>query len=393
MKKLMTKDEVTFNVSVLKKLGKQGIRVILFCFITSFALPAIGAEPAKIAAIFAKTGIAAANNAPYSQMIELAVEELNNQGGLLGHPVELILLDNISTPLGSKLAAKKAVKLQVTAVIGAIWSSHSLAAGPVLQEAGIPMITPISTNPKVTGIGNYVFRICFIDSFQGKAMARFAYDELGAKNAIVLEIINEQFSLTLAEYFVKSFTKYGGNMLLKSSYKNDAVDFAVLLKKVKKLQPDVVYVPGYARDSGLLIKQAVSMGIRTTFLGGDGWNLIYDYGGDTIEGNFHSAAWHPSVPYAKSIHLQKIYSQKYKNKLTHTGAPLAYDAVMLLADAVKRAGTLDRSGIRNALAETQGFQGAAGTVTFDKQGDPLNKEVIILKLEKGGAAYFKSVKP
>ncbi len=393
MKNLLTKDEAMFNVSTLKMLRTRGVRMILFYLIVSFALPAIAAEPVKIAAIFAQTGIAAVNNAPYSQMIELAIEELNRKGGLLGRSVELILLDNKSTPLGSMSAAKKAVQLQATAVIGAIWSSHSLAAAPVLQQSGIPMITPISTNPKVTGIGNYVFRVCFIDSFQGKAMAQFAYNKLGAKTAIVLEIINEEFSLTLSEYFVESFMKYGGKVLLKSSYKNNAVDFALLLDKVKVLPSDVVYVPGYARDSGLLIKQAVSMGMHTTFLGGDGWNQIYDYGGAAVEGNFYSAAWHPDVPYAKSIHLQKIYSQKYKNSLTHTGAPLAYDAVMLLADAVLRAGTLDRSKIRNALAETEGFQGATGTITFDEQGDPLNKEVIILKLEKGGAAYFKSIKP
>ena len=393
MKKLLTKDVAMFNVSTLKMLRTRGVRVILFYLIVSFASSAIAAEPVKIAAIFAQTGIAAVNNAPYSQMIELATEELNRKGGLLGRSVELILLDNKSTPLGSMSAAKKAVQLQVTAVIGAIWSSHSLAAAPVLQQSGIPMITPISTNPKVTGIGNYVFRVCFIDSFQGKAMAQFAYNKLGAKTAIVLEIINEEFSLTLSEYFVESFMKYGGKVLLKSSYKNNAVDFALLLDKVKVLPSDVVYVPGYARDSGLLIKQAVSMGIHTTFLGGDGWNQIYDYGGAEVEGNFYSAAWHPDVPYTKSIHLQKIYSQKYKNRLTHTGAPLAYDAVMLLADAVLRAGTLERSKIRNALAETEGFQGATGTITFDEQGDPLNKEVIILKLEKGGAAYFKSIKP
>ena len=393
MKKLLTKDVAMFNVSTIKMLRTRGVRMILFYLIVSFALPAIAAEPVKIAAIFAQTGIAAVNNAPYSQMIELAIEELNRKGGLLGRSVELILLDNKSTPLGSMSAAKKAVQLQVTAVIGAIWSSHSLAAAPVLQKSGIPMITPISTNPKVTGIGNYVFRVCFIDSFQGKAMAQFAYNELGAKTAIVLEIINEEFSLTLSEYFVESFMKYGGKVLLKSSYKNNAVDFALLLDKVKVLPSDVVYVPGYARDSGLLIKQAVSMGIHTTFLGGDGWNQIYDYGGAEVEGNFYSAAWHPDVPYTKSIHLQKIYSQKYKNRLTHTGAPLAYDAVMLLADAVLRAGTLERSKIRNALAETEGFQGATGTITFDEQGDPLNKEVIILKLEKGGATYFKSIKP
>ena len=360
-----------------------------------FSLPAIAAEPVKIAAIFAKTGIAVTHNTPHVQVVELAVEEINNQGGLLGRPVELLVLDNKSSPIGSSLAAKKAVQLQVTAVIGAGWSSHSLQMAPVLQQAKIPMITGSSTNPKITRIGDYIFRTCFIDSFQAPAMAQFAFTELGARTAIVLEIINEEYSLTLAEFFVSSFQQYGGKVILKESYENDAVDFANLLKEVKRLQPDVVYVPGYARDSGLLIKQAVSMGIRTTFLGADGWAgpLIYDIGGNALEGNYYSAHWHHDVSFPQSIHMKKMYYQKYKSKIPSINAPLSYDAVMLLADAINRAGTFDRARIRQALAETKGFQGATGTITFDEHGDPLNKPVIIIKLEKDAPEYFKTIQP
>jgi branched-chain amino acid transport system substrate-binding protein len=360
-----------------------------------FSLPAIAVEPVKIAAIFAKTGIAVTHNTPHVQVVELAVEEINNQGGLLGRPVELLVLDNKSTPIGSSLAAKQAVQLQVTAVIGAGWSSHSLQMAPVLQQAKIPMITGASTNPKVTLIGDYIFRTCFIDSFQAPAMAQFAFTELGSRTAIVLEIINEEFSLTLAELFVSSFQQYGGKVILKESYENDAVDFANLLNEVKRLQPDVVYVPGYARDSGLLIKQAVSMGIRTTFLGGDGWSspLIYTLGGNALEGNYYSAHWHHDVRSSQSDHLQKMYYQIYSRKIPHINAPLTYDAVMLLADAIQRAGTFDRAKIRDALAETKGFQGATGTITVDENGDPLNKSLVIIKLGKDAPEYFKTIQP
>jgi len=359
------------------------------------SLPAMAAEPVQIAGIFAKSGIAVTNNAPHIQCVELAVEEINRQGGLLGRPVELIILDNKSSPIGSSMAAKKAVELQVPAVVGAAWSSHSLQMAPVLQAAKIPMITGSATNPKVTLVGNYIFRACFIDSFQAQTMAHFAYLDLDARTAGVLEIINEEFSLTLAELFVSSFQQAGGHVVLKESYANTAVDFADILEKVKTASPDVVYVPGYARDCGLLVKQAVSMGIKTTFLGADGWAgaLMYDVGGSAIAGNFYSAHWHHDVNFPQSAHLQQMYYQKYKSKIPHMNAPLNYDAFMLLADAIRRAGTFDPARIRDALAATKGFQGATGTITLNENGDPVNKPVVIMKLGKDAPIYFKSIQP
>ncbi len=367
----------------------------IFGLVGMFSLPAIGAEPIKIAAIFAKTGIATTNNLPHIQCVKLAVEQVNSQGGLLGRPVELIVLDNQSSPIGSSMAARKAVELQVPAVVGAAWSSHSLRIAPILQQAKISMITGSSTNPKVTRIGNYIFRTCFIDSFQSQAMAQFAYTELGARTAIVLEIINEEFSLTLAELFVNAFQQAGGKVVLKESYANTAVDFAAILEKVKPLSPDVIYVPGYARDCGLLIKQAVAMGIKTTFLGADGWAgaLMYNVGGHAIAGNYYSAHWHPDVDFPQSVHLQNIYYQKYKSKIPHMNAPLNYDAFLLLADAIRRAGSFDHDRIRDALAETHGFHGATGTITLNDYGDPVNKPVVIMKLGREAPTYFKSVQP
>jgi branched-chain amino acid transport system substrate-binding protein len=374
---------------IMKKIVFVG--VLWLTGICSF--PAMAAEPIKIGTIFAKTGIAAVQNASYIEMVELAVEELNSQGGVLGHPVELIVLDNKSTPIGSTLAAKEAVKLQVTAVIGSGLSSHSLAVAPILQQEGIPMITPVSTNPKVTHIGNYIFRVCFIDSFQGAAMAKFAYADLGARTAVVLRNIDEVYCITLGEYFINAFKRIGGKVLLDGSYRGKAVDFSDLLKETAKLAPDAIYVPGYTRDSGLIIKQAASMGVKATFLGGDAWAEIYKYGGKAADENYHSAAWHPDVQFEKSIHLQNIYKQKHKKNIANTSAPLSYDAVMVLADAIRRADSFDRTKIRDALAQTKGFPGATGNLTFDEHGDPRNKEVIILKLENGRQVYFKAIKP
>ncbi len=356
-------------------------------------LTCFASEPVKIAAIFAKTGIAWVQNAPYIEMIKLGVEEINDNGGILGQPLELIVLDNKSTPIGSTMAAKQAVKLKVAAVVGSGLSSHSLAAAPILQLEGIPMITPVSTNPKVTKIGNFIFRICFIDSFQGAAMAKFAYQDLKARTAVVLKNVDEAYSLTLGGYFTEAFKKNGGTILWEGTYRGRAVEFTDLLKKTAVFVPDTVYLPGYIRDSGLIIKQAKSIGLKSTFLGGDAWAEIYTYGGKAVDGSYHSAPWHPDVQFEKSGHLLKLYKQKHKKEVSNTSAPLSYDAVMVLADAIERAGSSNSLKIRDALALTHAFQGATGEITFDDYGDPRGKEVIILKLENGRKIYYKAIKP
>jgi branched-chain amino acid transport system substrate-binding protein len=367
--------------------------IIFFCLMEALTFSSEGAEPVKLGAVFSITGIAATHNEPLIEMVKLAADEINNEGGLLGRPVRLIILDNKSTPIGSRLAAEQAVRAKVAGVIGAHWSSHSLAVAPVLQQAGIPMISPGSTNPKVTRIGNYVFRVCFVDSFQGAAMAKFAYADLRARSAVVLRNIDEEYSIKLAEYFMNAFKRIGGKVLLDGSYRGKAVDFADVLKETAKLEPDAVYIPGYTRDSGLLIKQAVSIGVKATFLGGDAWDEIHRYGGNAVDGSYHSAPWHPDVPFQKSIHLKKIYRQKYDLGIENMSAPLAYDAFMVLADAIKRAGTLDGKRLRDVIAQTTGFKGATGIISFDENGDPRDKEVFILKLEKERAVYYKAIKP
>ena len=177
-----------------------------FVFIGIMALsaaPSHAAEAIRVAAIFSQTGIAATHNESMISMVQLAVEDINQTGGILKRPIQLILLDNQSTPIGATMAAEEAVRLGVTAVVGAHWSSHSLAMAPVLQNAGIPMISPGSTNPEVTKTGNYIFRACFLDSFQGLAMARFAREDLKAASAVIVRNIDEEYSVMLAEFSKK----------------------------------------------------------------------------------------------------------------------------------------------------------------------------------------------
>ena len=374
-------------------LKKAGVLIGILLGLVLFTLPAAGGQPVKVAAIFSLTGIAAAHNAPLVDVTRLAVDELNQNGGLLGHPVALTLLDNQSTPLGSKMAAEQAVQLGPIAVIGAHWSSHSLAMAPILQQAGIPMISPGSTNPQVTLVGDYIFRACFVDSFQGRAMANFAYNDLKARTAAVFRNIDETYSVTLADYFIKSFRNHGGEVIMDVAYRGKAVDFSDILKPAALRKAEVLYVPGYTRDSGLLIKQAVAMGIRATFLGGDAWDEIWKVAGTALEGSYQTAAWHPDVPLPRSIHLKEIFRRRFGSDIQNVSAPLAYDAVMLLADAVRRAGSLQKEKLRDALSRTVGFNGATGIISFNAQGDPSGKDVIILQWHQGKAEYVKSIKP
>jgi branched-chain amino acid transport system substrate-binding protein len=367
--------------------------ILLGCLLTAGAQAQMSGEPVRIVAIFSQTGIAAAHNEPLIPMVQLAVEEINGAGGILGRPIQLILLDNQSTPIGSRVAAEEAVRLKAAAVVGAHWSSHSLAMAPVLQQAGIPMISPGSTNPEVTRMGSYIFRACFLDSFQGVAMATFAIQDLKARTAVVVRNIDEAYSVMLAGYFKNAFIKGGGQVLLDEGYRGKAIDFSDIIKKVKRQPPDVIYLPGYTRDSGLFIKQAVKMEVRSIFLGGDAWDEIEQIAGDAINGSYQSAPWHPQVPFPKSVYLQNRYRRKFMRNIDNVSAPLAFDAVMLLADAMKRAASLSGEEIRQALAQTANFQGATGIFTFDENGDPKNKDVIIIQFKEGQRIFHKTLRP
>ncbi|MCP4757777.1 MAG: ABC transporter substrate-binding protein [Proteobacteria bacterium] len=372
------------------------ILILLALVLNSGYLSAVcpAAEPIKIAAVFAKTGIAAIANREQFKGVALAAEEINRQGGILGRRLEVIELDNKSTSLESKLAAIQAIRLGVTAVIGASWSSHSLAMAPVLQKAGIPMISSDSTNPEVTLVGDYIFRVCFIDSFQGEAMATFAHKDLGAVTAVVLTNVSSQYCIGLSSFFIRSFTAVQGKVLWQGKYKEKTADFSRLLNRVKALKPDVVFVPGNITGSSLILKQAARIGVRAVFLGGDAWTeKMYTYAGSAPDGNYFCTMWDTASPFPRSRRLLKAYRKKYGRGIVICAVPLAYDAVMVLADAIERAGSLRRDAIRKALAATKGFSGATGTISFDSRRNPINKPAVIMKFQRGKAVYVKTVSP
>ncbi len=346
----------------------------------------------KIGVILAKTGNAAFDAAPGFKVAHFAANEINAKGGINGEKIEIAEFDNHSTPLGARLAAERAVKAKVSGVVGAVWSSHSLAMAKVLQKAKIPMVSPSSTNPRLTLIGNYIFRVCFPDTFQGKVMSDFALNYLKAETAVVLTNANSKYSMGLAKYFINNFNKKG-RVLWENDYADNTIDFTSQLEKVKSLNPDIAFVPDHYRESAYIIKQGRNLGLKLTFLGGDGWlNQMYKYGGNSIEGNFYVAQWDVDCPNAASRKFVKKYSA-VNGTADQPVMALTYDAFNVLADAIKKAGNTNTKNIRDCLARTDNFPGVTGKISFDKNGDPVNKTAVILKFKNSRSIYFKTISP
>ena len=374
-----------------RRMGLAGA-FLLICCVNLAAADPVG--PVRLAAILPLSGKAEVYGRAALQGAQVAVDEINSRGGILKQKLTLLLLDNRSTPLHARQAARAAVNQHVAGVVGAIWSSHSLAVATVLQQAGVAMISPGSTAPEVTRTGNFIFRTCYTDDFQGALMAEFAFQDLNGRKAAIMINISETYSRTLARYFAEAFTRKGGQVVYQGRYKGSAIDFGDMLQRLQHLSPEIVFIPGYSKDSGLLIKQAGAMGIHATFIGGDAWDThILDYAGPSLQGSYFSTHWHPGVPYQRSGDFIALFKKRFGDEEISPFAPLAYDAVWLFADAIARAGNLDPSNIRDALAATRNFCGATGNIAFDGNGDPVKKGAGILRFDNQKWHFHKAFEP
>ncbi len=368
------------------------IKCLFFCLIMLFfsVSAASAEETVKIGAIFALTGEAAANNASSLAGVRSGVHEINKQGGILGKKIQLLVFDNFSTPIRSSIAAEKAADAGVSAIVGPAWSSHAIAIAKVAQGRKIPMISNVATNPKVTKIGNYIFRACFIDDFQGEVMAQFAHKDLQAATAIVFIDLTSDFSMGLAEIFKKRFEQLGGKILLELKYKYKQKSFKNLIEKAKQADADVLFMSGHD-ESGQLVNEAQDAGIASIPIGSDGWDShsFFEKGGVDLKRGYHCAHWSE----ASESEISRKFVNKYKNAYNlNSGAVLGYDAVLLLADAIRRAGSADRAKIRDAIADTSSFKGVTGDITFDENGDPV-KSAVIMTIENGKPRYLKTMEP
>jgi branched-chain amino acid transport system substrate-binding protein len=319
---------------------------------------------------------------------QLAIDELNSRGGLLGKKLLLLTEDDQSKQGESKTIARKLIYRDgVMALLGEVASGRSLEAAPVCQEAKIPQISPSSTNPKVTQIGDYIFRICFTDPQQGKVLAQFAQRTLKANRVAVLTDAGTPYSVGLATYFKAAFTAAGGTILSEEKYTSGDKDFKAQLTAIKASNPDALFVPGYYTEAGLIARQARELSLNVPLFGGDGWESaeLVAIGGDAIEGNYLSTHFSPEEQRPDVQKFVQDFQAKY-GVIPDAMAALGYDSAMILADAIKRAGTTEGSKVRDALAATRHFAGITGDITIDEHRDA-TKPLVILQV-KGGKFHL-----
>jgi len=325
---------------------------------------------------------------------KLAIEEINRSGGVLGKKLELLVEDDRNEPSEAASAVSKLItQNHVVALIGENASSRSLAAAPIAQSYQVPMVSPSSTNVEVTKKGDYIFRVCFIDPNQGKALALFARQTLHAQTAATLIDAKSDYSVGLAQAFRTEFTAQGGTIIAELKYAEGDSDFHAQLTAIQAKRPDVLFVPGYYTDAGLIARQARGLGIQATLLGADGWDSpkLVEIGGAAVDGAYFSNHYSVDDP-SPAVRTFVDAFQKAYGAEPDSIAALSYDAARLVADAIRRAGSTEGKRVRDALASTKDFSGVTGSITMDASRNPV-KLPVILKIERGRPKFAAAIRP
>jgi len=354
-----------------------------------------GSSEILIGEFGAMTGATATFGQSTDKGIAMAVEEINAAGGVLGRQVKVVSEDDQGNPEEAQTVVTKLInKDRVSAILGEVASSNSLAAAPVCQQSGIPMVTPASTNPKVTQVGNYIFRICFIDPFQGQVMAKFAFNSLKVKKVAILRDINSDYSMGLANFFKQSFVAMGGEITSDESYSQNDKDFSAQLTSIKSKNPEAVFVPGYYTEVGLIARQARTLGISVPLMGGDGWDSekLWEIGGEALNGCFFSNHYSVDDPSPAIQAFVTSFKTKYNGETPDAMSALGYDVAKVLVDAIRRAGSDNSDSIRMALATTSNFAGVTGAITLDSNRDAV-KPAVVLEIKDGKFAFRETVAP
>ena len=363
----------------------------------TLAAAASTAAPAsiKVGEFASLTGKEAAFGQSSHKGTLLAIEEINAAGGLLGQKLELITEDNQSKSGESATIVKKLISRdKVVAILGEVASSRSLEAAPIAQQARIPMISPSSTNPKVTEIGSYIFRVCFIDPFQGVVMAKFAKNTLAIHKVALLTSVSSAYSVGLARYFKEQFARDGGTVALEQKYSEGDKDFKAQLTAIKAAGIEGIFVPGYYTEAALICKQAKDLGINVPIFGGDGWEApqLLTIGGAAVEGSYYSTHYSPENQSPAVAAFLAKFRQRFDNEVPDAMAALGYDCAMVLADAIQRAGTTEGPKLREALAATRNYPGITGNTTLDAHRNA-SKSAVVITVKNGRFKFIESVAP
>lgn len=353
------------------------------------AAAAAKGDTIKVGHYASLTGSEATFGQNTSHGINLAIQEVNAKGGIKGKQIDLIEYDTQSKEAGTPVT-RLVTSDKVTALLGEVASSLSIAGGRIAQQYGVPMITPSSTNPAVTKVGDMIFRVCFLDDFQGWATAKFAKEDLKVTKVAVLFDQAQAYSKGLKDYFVKAFKEMGGTITTEQAYTGGDQDFSAQLTTIRGTNPEAIYIPGYYTDAGNIALQVRKLGITCPLLGGDGWDSpkLAEIGGSAIEGAFYSNHYTHQDPRPEVQEFVTKYQQAY-GQVPDALAALGYDAAKLLFDAMSRAPSLSGKDIAAAIAATKGFPGVAGTINIDANRNA-QKDAVIVEM-KGGMPTKRAV--
>jgi len=375
-------------------------------FLAATLLPLAACHPAReqtapsaadipIGVYGALTGGEAAFGQATVQGVKLAAEEINNAGGVLnGRKIRLVIEDDQGKAEEAASAVTKLItRDNVVAVIGENSSNQSLAAAPICQANGVPMISPSSTNPNVTKKGDYIFRVCFTDPYQGKALAAFVRNNLHLTNAAILKDNKNDYSVGLAEFFTKAFTENGGKIVAEQSYSGGDTEFRPQLTTIKNAKPEVLFLPGFYTDVGQIAIQARDLGMNIPLVGGDGWDspTVIQIGGKSIDGSYFSDHYFVGDPRPLTQRFVRAINQHYGHN-PEANAALGYDALQILVAAIQKAGSLDKKQMRDNIAATRDYQGVSGVITMGPDRDPI-KPVAMIKIENGQMGFAGWIKP
>ena len=389
----------------MKRVSKVLTALVLGTVLAGLAAGCSGgekkADTIKVGANLEMTGGSASYGISSKNAIELAFKEINEKGGINGKQLELVVADNKSEAAEATNAMQKLVSQDnVVAVIGPNLSSSVIAASAINNSAKVLDIAPMATNPYVTvdqasgKTKDFNYRTCFIDPFQGTEMAKFATAELGVGNAAVLIDNSSDYAKGLAQFFKENFVKEGGAVTAEESYLQKDTDFKATLTKIKATNPDFLYVPGYYQEVGLIVKQARELGMNMPIAGGDGWDsakMPEIAGAAALNNTYFSSLYSPEDSSDINKNFVAAYEKAYGQK-PDVFAALSYDSALLVAEAIKNAGSTEPAKISEAMAKINGFSGVSGSVTFDDKHNPV-KSAVILEYKDGAQSLKTKINP
>jgi len=362
---------------------------------SSTAAIAAAPEPIKLGEFGPFTGKEGSAGQLSHRGVQMAIDEINARGGLLGRPVVVVHEDTQSKPGESATIAKKLVSREkVVAILSIGTSSECLEAAPIAQAAHIPLVASQATATEVTEKRDYIFRTCFIDPFQGAVLAKFSIANLNVRRVAVLTSVSSSYSVGLSKIFRARLTALGGQIVADQKYSEGDKDFRAQLTAIKAARPDLIAATGNYTEAALICKQARELGLTIPLLGGDSWEApeLVEIGGPAVEGTYYSTHFTPESRSPEVQAFVRKYAARFKGEHPDGTAPLAYDATMVVADAITRAGTTDGPKLRDALAATKNFPGITGLITIDAQRNA-SKSAVMITIKNGKPAYVETIAP